>query len=68
MEIVHSGWMNKYGLSAGIAGIILSPFILMLISLFLGQYSLDPVTVLIILFSPVFHPEPTWTGSSKCYL
>ena len=61
MEIVHSGWMNKYGLSAGIAGIILSPFILMVISLFLGQYSLDPVTVLIILFSPVFHPEPTWT-------
>jgi iron complex transport system permease protein len=61
MEIVHSGWMNKYGLSAGIAGIILSPFILMLISLFLGQYSLDPVTVLIILFSPVFHTEPTWT-------
>ncbi|NLV27056.1 MAG: iron ABC transporter permease [Methanomicrobiales archaeon] len=51
--------------SLGIVCIILSPFILAVISLFIGQYSLDPITVLTILFSPVIHSDPTWTEAQS---
>ncbi|WP_245920455.1 FecCD family ABC transporter permease [Methanospirillum stamsii] len=61
MELMRFEGMNKYGLTAGIACIILSPFILSLVSLFIGQYTLDPATVFTILLSPVFHPDSTWT-------
>jgi len=61
MGLARLGWTNKYGLTVGMAFIVISPFILALISLFIGQYSLDPVTVLTILFSPVIQADPTWT-------
>jgi len=53
--------MKTHSFSPGIGIIILSPFILATLSLFIGQYTLDPVTVFQILLSPITHPEQTWT-------
>ncbi|MFH0968063.1 MAG: iron ABC transporter permease [Methanobacteriota archaeon] len=53
--------MSTISMCTEIGFIIMAPFILALLSLFIGQYNLDPVTVLQILFSPVTHHDPTWT-------
>ena len=53
--------LKRFTIPTEIGLIILSPFILAIVSLFIGQYALDPVTVFTILFSPITHADQTWS-------